>query len=230
MTGPTDDTRLHSVALEQDFETREADGDLVIEGYGLHWESPTYLYRLGLTKIYEQVAKGAWDDEAIERTVYLQGHQWSGHVFASVPGSTLVVSEDDTGLVVSARLDARQQRARDLWTSVARGDVAGQSVGFSVGVGFKETKEEIEDDKMLYTITKSPRLFEVSAVWNPAYKSSTLGVRQQEKRMALRGEGGDATLQQAEQDQQDPQWKRHLHQRIAVQRARIADADKARRQ
>lgn len=216
-----EDAILHTLALDQDFETREQDGDLIVEGYAVKWMTPELLYTVAGVNVYEQVARGTWNQKARKRTVYLRGHEWSGHVYAARPASTLAVDEDDTGLVTTVRLDPRQTAAQDLWASIDRGDVSGQSVGFSVRGAYKETAEKLENGDRLYTIQKSAVLHEVSAVWNPAYKSTTLGTRQLTLRRDLRSEGAATRIDQDQQDVRSPD-RTDTTKRARIGRARIA--------
>lgn len=201
-------------------ECREEDDALVLEGYAIKWDSPTLLYNFGDVDVFEQVARGTWSDEARAKTVFLQGHNWSGTVFASKSGKSLTVEEDDVGLVATARMDPEMNAAQDLYRSVKRGDVGGQSVGFSIGRGFKESREEQDDGSVLYTIMKSPVLYESSAVWNPAYKDTTLGARQVAARMALRGHVGNDSVKRDDADRESA--RSAIERRVRIGRGRIA--------
>ena len=179
---------LHSGGCTERFVTREEDDELVLDGFGVRWDSPTLLYQFSDgADIYEQVARGTWDDDARAETVSLRAHDWRGPVFGSVRAGTMTIREEDEGLRTIIRLDSRQQVAKDMWASVERGDVWGQSVGYSAGRGYKESREELEDGSVLYTVVRSPRLIEVSMLFNPAYRDTSVEAKQARIRIAMRG-------------------------------------------
>ena len=219
---------LHSVGVRKEFTARQEGDKLIVEGYAIVWNSPTLLYTIDDKDIYEQVAPGTWGLAARAETVLLQAHNWQGSVFASAKSGTMKIKSDAVGLRVVAELDARQQVAKDMWASVERGDVWGQSVGFSVGKGFKEKREVMEDGNVLYTITKSPRLFETSLLWNPAYKDTSISARQVLLRTEMRASADDGIETREDDavdtraDKPDVSTSERRSRRIARNRRKLA--------
>lgn len=86
---------------------------------------------------------------------------------------TLRMVEDDTGL--SIEIDPPDtQAARDLLTSMSRGDIDQMSFGFTVrDAHWNDT----HDGLPVRTITKIDRLFDVSVVTYPAYPATQANVR-----------------------------------------------------
>lgn len=87
---------------------------------------------------------------------------------------TLTLSEDDRGLRYDVLLPDTQT-ARDLWTSVQRGDISQSSFAFTVDA---EEWREMSSDVPL-RVVKSVRLFDVSPVTYPAYQETTVSARSQ---------------------------------------------------
>ena len=170
-------------------ETREKGDRLYVDGYSVLWMDPAKLYELDDRSVYEQVARGTWQPEAMERTVVLRAHDWKGDVFGSARAGTAEWEEDSTGLVLHVEMDKRQVAAMDMYWQIERGDVPHQSVGFGAGRGFHEEREVRDDGSVLYTITASPELHETSFLWNPAYPNTTAEARQAEVRKRLRAAG-----------------------------------------
>ena len=95
----------------------------------------------------------------------------SAFVMGRNKSGTLRLSEDERGLVVeNDPPDA--QWARDVVTSIERGDITGASIGFRAMDEEFERKDGIE----IRTITRA-KLFDVSPVAFPAYPATDVGVR-----------------------------------------------------
>ena len=110
---------------------------------------------------------------------------------------TLRLVEDTKGLLVEIDLPDTQQ-ARDLQTSIGRGDVNQMSFGFSVAENGDEWKEK--DGIAKRTINEIKELFDVSPVVFPAYPQTKIAVRTKEKldefrAAATSGADTEATLQ-----------------------------------
>ena len=93
----------------------------------------------------------------------------SSMVIGSTRAGTLELSLDDRGLLDSINLPDTTY-ANDLHTVVQRGDVGGQSFGFSV------VRDEWSADYSTRRLLEV-RLHEVSVVTFPAYKASTVSAR-----------------------------------------------------
>lgn len=89
---------------------------------------------------------------------------------------TLTLTEDDRGLRYDVLLPDTQT-ARDLWTSVQRGDISQSSFAFTVAREDEEWREM--SSEMPLRVVKSVRLFDVSPVTYPAYQETTVSARSQ---------------------------------------------------
>lgn len=122
----------------------------------------------------EVIAPGAFAD-AIDRSDIraLFNHDPS-FVLGRVKSGTLKVSEDRTGLWIE-NTPPDTQWARDLVTSMRRGDIDQMSFGFTVGKdGARWTPE---GNVMIRTVDKIQELFDVSPVTYPAYADTSVAVR-----------------------------------------------------
>lgn len=87
---------------------------------------------------------------------------------------TMTLEEDSRGLKYTVTLPDTQV-ARDLWTSVERGDVSQSSFAFAVDA---EEWREMTSDVPL-RVVKSVRLYDVSPVTYPAYNETSVSARSQ---------------------------------------------------
>ena len=156
-------------------ETRNTDNEhlVTLSGYAVKWGD---ISRRG-DFIYETIEKGAFPKEARANVKYLTQHR--SLPLASTRSGTLHIEENEIGLLVEPTVDTRDTDSANLVRKVERGDLDGQSIGFSRYGNSIETTER-DDNTLLITIRKVKRLAEVSAVAVPAYDSSTLSAREYE--------------------------------------------------
>ncbi len=91
--------------------------------------------------------------------------------------STMQLKVDEVGLFVSATLDVENNsEARQLYSSVARGDMDGMSFMFRVA---DDKWSGLDTDMPTRTILKIAKVFECSAVNWPAYPTTDISARDQ---------------------------------------------------
>lgn len=130
----------------------------------------------------EQVAPGAFTRAIAEDDVRALWNHDPNFVLGRNKAGTLRLSEDDTGLAVE--IDPPDtQWARDLVTSMQRGDVSQMSFGFQVISEQWEARKGERTD--LRTLIEC-RLFDVSPVTYPAYDTTDVGVRSAQQVLAER--------------------------------------------
>lgn len=120
----------------------------------------------------EQIAPGAFDGVLNDDVRALFNHD-PNHILGRTRSGTLRLTVDETGL--GYELDPPDTSSgRDLLVSLERGDVSQSSFGFQV-----DEDDWVEDDegRVIRTITKFRRLFDVSPVTYPAYPDATVGLR-----------------------------------------------------
>ena len=127
----------------------------------------------------EQIAPGAFDDVMADDVRALFNHD-PNFVLGRTTAKTLAISVDQTGLR-NEITPPDTQWARDLMTSMKRGDITQQSFAFTVKNDRWEWNKET--DQVTRTILKLERLYDVSIVTYPAYPQTTAQVIQRAKEM-----------------------------------------------
>jgi hypothetical protein len=163
--------RIAESAIEVRFADAEAQTGTTIRGYAARFNSPSQ--PIG-GRFVEQIAPGAFDDVLGDDVRALINHDPSLILGRSVAG-TLRLSVDGQGLAYEVDLPDVGY-ARDLATSIARGDINQSSFGFSLELDGEEWSRG-EGGMKVRTITKVKRLYDVSPVTYPAYAEATVGLR-----------------------------------------------------
>ena len=140
----------------------------------------------------QEVNIGGWFKEIIERGAF-DGCDLSdvslfvNHDISKIPlarsrtyknQSTMDLNIDEKGLFIRAKLDIENnQEAKMLHSSISRGDIDGMSFAFQI----KEQVWEGLDTKLpTRRIKKIAKVYEVSAVNNPAYSETDISARDKE--------------------------------------------------
>lgn len=150
------------------FQVREAEGDLSIEGYFSVFNS---IYELwpGAT---ESVAPGAFSETLGDDIRALVNHN-DTLVLGRNKAGTLELREDSHGLWGKIKVNPNDSDAMNLYERVKRGDVNQCSFGFMIE---SEETEFREDGSIHWTIRKV-KLFEVSVCTFPAYEATEVSAR-----------------------------------------------------
>ena len=150
-------------------------GEMVVEGYATTFNMPYRLMDDKEITVNEQVDRGAFEECDTSDTIMQYDHD--GPVFARVSNGTLQLKADDHGLLVTAFLGGTE-RGRQLYEEIAGGYVTKMSIGFKVA-GEKRTRSRDADGHVtvLRTITKFLKLFDVSAVSQPANDATEISAR-----------------------------------------------------
>lgn len=93
-------------------------------------------------------------------------------VLARSTNGTLRMGQDQVGLHCEIDLPDTQA-ARDLATSIERGDISQMSFAFSS----RDVKHDIEDGEYIRYVRSVQRLYDVSPVTYPAYQATSIGLR-----------------------------------------------------
>ena len=154
---------------------REESGEMVVEGYATTFNMP---YRLaGDDKIIvnEQVDREAFRETDMSDVIMQYDHE--GRVFARIANGTLQLEEDDHGLKIRANLGGTEI-GRQLFEEIAGGYTNKMSFGFTVTGERKERSKDAEGRTViLRTITKIGKLYDVSAVSQPANDATEISSR-----------------------------------------------------
>lgn len=165
----TMDRKIRQLRSEaSQFQVREAEGDLSIEGYFSVFNS---IYELwpGAT---ESVAPGAFSETLGDDIRALVNHN-DTLVLGRNKAGTLELREDSHGLWGKIKVNPNDSDAMNLYERVKRGDVNQCSFGFMIE---SEETEFREDGSIHWTIRKV-KLFEVSVCTFPAYEATEVSAR-----------------------------------------------------
>lgn len=160
-----------AVVRAADFQTREADGNLYIEGYFAVFNSPYWLWE----DAYEVVDPGAFDLERDTDIRALTNHETT-LVLGRTTAETLELRVDDRGLYGTIIINRADQDAVNLYERVRRGDVTQCSFGFDI------LEQDMESATGAATVwhLRRVRLYEVSVVTFPAYEETGVEARKNE--------------------------------------------------
>jgi len=153
--------------VDEVMEVRESDDGPKIEGHAAVFNSlslPMFGFR-------EEIKPGAFKKTIKEADIRALWNHDPNFVLGRNKADTLELREDKKGLFYSAT-PPDTQWARDLTTSIKRGDVSQSSFGFRV----VSDEWSHRDSELIRTITEA-RLFDVSPVTFPAYEATDSQVR-----------------------------------------------------
>ena len=154
-----------------DFQTREADGALMIEGYFAVFNSEYWLWPTA----YETIDPGAFSLETDTDVRALTNHDTT-LVRGRTTAGTLDLRVDERGLWGSVRINPADQDAVNLYERVKRRDVDQCSFGFDI----LEEGAEYRDDGTTVWHLKRVKLYEVSVCTFPAYEATGVQARKAE--------------------------------------------------
>ena len=136
----------------------------------------------GIFPFKEKVRKGAFSQTIEKDDIRALFNHDPNYVLGRNKAGTLELKEDERGLYVRI-IPPDTQAARDLITSIERGDINQMSFGFTVEEEKWDTVEGIDVREL-----RKVKLFDVSPVTFPAYPSTDVGVRAMESYENYRAE------------------------------------------
>ena len=154
-----------------DFQTREADGRLYIDGYFAVFNSEYWLW----DGAYETIDPGAFSLETDTDIRALTNHDTTLVLGRTVAG-TLQLRVDDKGLLGTILINVNDQDAVNLYERVKRGDVSQCSFGFDI----LQEAVEYRDDGITCWHLQRVKLYEVSVCTFPAYEATAVQARKAE--------------------------------------------------
>lgn len=152
------------------------DTECIVTGYATTYNQPYVLYEDESYRLLEQVAPGAFDDCDMTDTLFQFNH--AGRVYARTKNNTLDLISDEHGLKVTANLGGTDI-GRQLYQEIQGGYIDKMSFGFRVLEDTRETTTDHETGVVtcLRTITKIKKLYDVSAVDQPANDMTSISAR-----------------------------------------------------
>ena len=166
-------------SIASNFTTREDGEDLKIEGYFAVFNSN---YDIG-PGMSESIAPGAFGNTLAEDIRALVNHDTT-LVLGRTSAHTLELREDERGLWGRISINPKDTDAMNLYERVKRGDVSQCSFGFEI---VREDTEISENGDVHWTI-QEVRLFEVSCCTFPAYESTNISAREEQRKEILKRE------------------------------------------
>lgn len=157
--------------LHSQLTTRDADDDLVIEGYFAVYKRETELW----TGAFEEIDSGAFDQTLGNDIRALINHE-TRLVLGRNKSGTLELKSDSHGLWGKVKVNPNDTDALNLYERVKRGDVDQCSFGFNI---IREETDWRDDGTVKWTI-KEIDLHEVSVVTFPAYVDTGVQARHDE--------------------------------------------------
>ena len=136
----------------------------------------------GIFPFKEKVRKGAFSQTIEKDDIRALFNHDPNYVLGRNKAGTLELKEDERGLYVRI-IPPDTQAARDIITSIERGDINQMSFGFMVEEEKWDTVDGVDVREL-----RRVRLFDVSPVTFPAYPSTDVGVRAMESYENYRAE------------------------------------------
>lgn len=158
------------------------DADYIVEGDFSTYDSPYMLYSYDepgyRVEVWEQVASGSFNDTDVSDVIMQYDHV--GRVFARKSNNTLELQLEETPHM-RAQLGGTEI-GRQLYEEIKGGYTNKMSFGFTVSEDERTTTEERKDDgsvliKVLRTIKRIKKLYDVSAVSLPANDQTSISAR-----------------------------------------------------
>ena len=154
-----------------EFQAREADGNLYIDGYFALFGSEYWLW----DGAFETIDPGAFSLETDTDVRALTNHDTT-LVLGRTTAGTLQLRVDERGLFGTILINAKDQDACNLYERVKRGDVSQCSFGFDI----LQEATEFRDDGITVWHLQRVKLYEVSVCTFPAYAETAVQARQAE--------------------------------------------------
>lgn len=158
------------------------DEDFIVEGDFSTYDSPYLLYSYNepgyRVEVYEEVKSGSFDETDISDVIMQYDHV--GRVFARSSNNTLELELDETPHM-RAQLGGTEI-GRQLYEEIKGGYTNKMSFGFTVSEDERTTTQEQKEDgsvlvKILRSIKKIGKLYDVSAVSLPANDQTSISAR-----------------------------------------------------
>lgn len=169
----------------------ESESGAVIEGHAAVFDSWSETLG-GIFPFKEKVSRGAFIESVKKDDIRALFNHDPNYVLGRNLAGTLELEEDEIGLRVKIT-PPDTSWARDITTSIRRGDISQMSIGFIV-----EKDEWSTENGMDTRDLKKVRLFDVSPVTFPAYSATDVGVRAMQEY-----DGYKAEQRSKEQEQQE---------------------------
>lgn len=165
---------LRSFKMSDIITRSEDDEKKIIEGHAAVFEKTTDIGGF----FYEVIERGAFDNCDLSDVALFINHDDNEIPLARSKNgihSTMQLNIDEVGLFIRAELDIENNKnAASLYSAIARRDIDGMSFAFLID---EESWENLDTSMPTRRIKKISKVFEVSAVNNPAYDDTEIYAR-----------------------------------------------------
>lgn len=144
------------------------DDEYIVEGYATTFDEPYVMYEIDGVEYKEQISSDAFASCDMSDIVFLVNHE--GTPFARNKNGTLEVSVDEKGLKVVADLSTTEE-TRECYLKIKSGLLDKMSWAFKIEEDTYNKKEHLR------TITKVPKIYDVSVVTYPANPDTEISAR-----------------------------------------------------
>lgn len=151
-----------------DFEIREENEEMIIEGYAVIFDTPTVLYEYDGIQYKEQISRSAFNESDMKDVILNYNHD--GKVLARTRNKTLQLEIDERGLKIRAKLDGTEE-GRKIYEEIKGGYLDKMSFSFTVA------KDTYDKSERMRNIEGIKRLYDVSIVSIPAYNDTSVSAR-----------------------------------------------------
>jgi len=160
--------------FETNFSVRESDNqEKYIEGYFIRYNEPTKLY----DGMYEEIKPEALIKSLENNDIRCLFNHDSAIVLGRTTNNTLTLKSDANGLFGTVKINTNDKQANDIYARIQRGDIDACSFGF---IPLEEDVEQMDDGSVKFVV-KNIDLKEVSPVTFPAYPTTMVQARMDDK-------------------------------------------------
>ena len=143
------------------------ENQMIVEGRAVVFNQPTVLFKSGGNEYKEVIEAGALDEADMRDVVFRYNHNDNLFIMARTRGGSLEVTKE--GLVRAKFFDTQQ--ARDLYTLIKAGAVDKMSFAFTI------REESFDKETRTWHVRKIDKVFDVAAVDQPAYDTTSISAR-----------------------------------------------------
>ena len=151
------------------------DDQMIVEGYAVVFDQPQ-TYTWGEETYTETINRNALNGADMRRTVMRYNHNDTVFAMARVKNGSLMMTIDDFGLKIRANLIDTQSN-RDLYKMIRTGLVDEMSFAFTVAEGGDEWTYSDDFKTVSREITAIDTVYDVSAVDNGFYETTSIYAR-----------------------------------------------------
>jgi len=151
--------------------TEPDDNRMIVEGYAIRFDSPATHEIMGQS-FTEVIEPRALENTDMSDVPFKYNHSDTVMIMARTRNKTLELVRDEQGLFIRADL-ANTTSGRDLYELIKRGDIDKMSFAFTVD----ENGDTYDRSSKTRTITSIRKLFDVAAVDQPFYNTTSISAR-----------------------------------------------------